>query len=107
MGEVAGARDAATSASHAVSVRRSSTSWIRPSAPRAWFTEVMAPKNDPSGCTRKNRNITNVTSCAIVIAPEATRNPPTPSTTSSESCSAMPAIGTMNADAFATCTPAS
>ena len=43
----------------------------------------------------------------MVMAPEATRKPPTPSTTSSESCSAMPAIGTMNADAFATCTPAS
>jgi hypothetical protein len=86
---------------------RSSTSWMRPRAPSAWLTEVIAPKNEPSGCTRKKRNITNVTSCAIVIAPEATRNPPTPRTTSSDSCRAMPAIGTMNADAFATCTPAS
>ena len=35
----------------------------------------------------------NVTSEAIVIAPDATRNPPTPSTTRSETCSAMPATG--------------
>jgi hypothetical protein len=107
IGEVPTATDAATSASHAVSVRRSSTSWMRPRAPSACPTEVIAPKNEPSGCTRKNRNITNVTSPAIVIAPEATRKPPTPRTTSSDSCRATPATGTTNADAFATCTPAS
>ncbi len=78
---------------------------MRPSAPSAWLTEVMAPKNVPSGPISMNRNMMKVTSAAIVIAPEATRRPPTPSTTSSDSCSATPAIGTMRADTLAMRTP--
>ena len=49
------------------------TSWIRPSAPSAWLTDVMAPKNEPSGAISRNRNITKVTRFATEIAPEATR----------------------------------
>ena len=78
---------------------------MRPSAPRAWLTDVIAPKVEPSGAIIMNRNMMNVTSEAIVIAPEATRNPPTPSTTSSDTCSAMPAIGTTRAETFAMRTP--
>ena len=78
---------------------------MRPSAPSAWLTDVIAPKNEPSGAISMNRNMMNVTRLAIVIAPEATRKPPTPSTTSSDTCSAMPAIGTMSAETFAIRTP--
>ena len=78
---------------------------MRPSAPSAWFTEVIAPKVEPSGATSMNRNMMKVTSEAIVIAPDATRKPPTPSTTSSETCSAMPATGTTSAETFAMRTP--
>ena len=84
---------------------RSRISWMRPSAPSAWLTDVIAPKNDPSGAISRNRNMTKVTRLATVIAPEATRKPPTPSTTSSDTCSAMPAIGTMSADTLAIRTP--
>jgi hypothetical protein len=97
--------EAAIAASSCDSVGRSSTSWMRPSAPSAWFTEVMAPKNEPSGAISRNRNMMNVTRLAIVIAPVATRNPPRPMTTSSDTCRAMPAIGTTSADTFAMRTP--
>ena len=78
---------------------------MRPRAPSAWLTDVIAPKVDPSGAISRNRNMMKVTSAATVIAPEATRSPPTPSTTSSDSCSAIPAIGTMSADTLAIRTP--
>ncbi len=42
----------------------------------------------------------------IGIAPDATRNPPTPSTTRKASCSVIPASGTIAAEAFATSRPA-
>ena len=48
----------------------------------------------------------NATRFAIVIAPLATRKPPTPSTTRNDTCSAMPAIGTTRAEIFATLMPA-
>ena len=48
----------------------------------------------------------NATRFATVIAPHATRKPPTPSTTSSDTCSAMPATGTTSAETFATLMPA-
>jgi hypothetical protein len=69
------------------------------------LTDVIAPNVDPRGAISMNRNMMNVTSDAIVIAPEATRNPPTPSTTSSETCSAIPATGTTSAETFAIRTP--
>ena len=47
----------------------------------------------------------NATSDATVIAPLATRNPPTPSTTRNDTCIAMPAIGTTSAEIFATRMP--
>ncbi len=50
--------------------------------------------------------MTNVTSEATSMAPDATRYPPTPRTTSSETCRATKAIGTMNADTRAMRTPA-
>ena len=78
---------------------------MRPSAPSAWFTDVIAPKNEPSGAMSMNRNMMKVTRLAIVIAPEATRKPPRPSTTSSDTCSAMPAIGTTSAETLAIRTP--
>ena len=64
---------AAIVASFWVSVGRSMTSWMRPSAPSAWLTEVIAPKVEPSGAISRKRNMMNVTRLAIVIAPEATR----------------------------------
>ena len=48
----------------------------------------------------------NATRFAMVIAPLATRNPPTPSTTRNDTCSAIPAIGTTRAEIFATLMPA-
>ena len=80
---------------------------MRPSAPSAWFTEVMAPNVEPSGAIIMNRNMMKVTRLAIVMAPDATRKPPTPSTTSSEAWSAMPATGTTRAETFAMRTPTS
>jgi hypothetical protein len=53
----------------------------------------------------RNRKMMNVTRLAMLIAPVATRKPPTPSTTSSETCSAMPATGTTSAETFAMRTP--
>ena len=53
-----------------------------------------------------NRNRMKLTSAAISIAPEATRKPPTPSTTMNDACIAIPAIGTIAADARATFSPA-
>ncbi len=49
----------------------------------------------------------NATRLAIVIAPLATRKPPTPSTTRNETCIAIPAIGTTRDEIFATRMPAS
>ena len=79
---------------------------MRPSAPSAWFTEVMAPNACPSGMIIRNRNRMNATRSATVIAPLATRKPPTPSTTRNDTFMAMPATGTMRAEIFATWTPA-
>ena len=81
-------------------------SWMRPSAPSAWFTELIAPNAWPSGMIIMNRNRMNATRFAIVIAPLATRNPPTPSTTRNETCIAIPAIGTTSDEIFATRMPA-
>lgn len=78
---------------------------MRPSAPSAWFTEVIAPKVVASGITSRNRNMMNEMSEAIVIAPAATRKPPTPRTTSSESCRAMPETGTTRDEILAMRTP--
>ena len=68
---------------------------------------MIAPNVDPSGAIIMNRNMMNVTRLAIVIAPDATRKPPTPSTTSRETCSAMPAMGTTSAETLAMRTPTS
>ncbi len=46
---------------------------MRPSAPSAWFTELMAPNAWPSGMIIMNRNRMNDTRLATVIAPDATR----------------------------------
>ena len=78
---------------------------MRPSAPSARFTEVIAPNAWPSGRIIMNRKRMNATRFATVMAPDATRNPPTPSTTRNDTCIAMPAIGTMSAEIFATFTP--
>ena len=78
---------------------------MRPSAPSAWLTEVIAPNAWPSGMIIMNRNRMNATRSATVIAPMATRNPPTPSTTRNDTCMAMPATGTMSAEIFATWMP--
>ncbi len=48
----------------------------------------------------------NATRLAMVISPLATRKPPAPSTTSSETCSAIALSGTISAEIFATRTPA-
>ena len=69
------------------------------------MTEVIAPKVDASGITSMKRNMMKVTREAIVIVPSATRNPPTPRTTSSDSCSAMPATGTTSEEILAMRTP--
>lgn len=53
------------------------------------------------------RNMMKVTRLAIERAPVATRKPPRPMTTSSDTCSATPAIGTTSADTFAIRTPTS
>ncbi len=47
----------------------------------------------------------NVTRLATVIAPLATRNPPTPSTTRNDTCRAIPATGTTSAEILATWMP--
>ena len=47
----------------------------------------------------------NATRFATVIAPLATRKPPTPSTTRNDTCIAMPATGTTSAEIFATWMP--
>ncbi len=47
----------------------------------------------------------NVTRFATVIAPLATRKPPTPSTTRNDTCIAIPATGTTRAEIFATWIP--
>ena len=78
---------------------------MRPSAPRAWFTEVMAPNVVARGITSRNRNMMKEIKEAIVIAPAATRKPPTPRTTSSESCRAMPETGTTIEEILAMRTP--
>lgn len=78
---------------------------MRPRAPSAWFTEVIAPNVEARGITSMNRNMMKVTSAAIVIEPSATRKPPTPSTTSSDSCRAIPATGTTSDEIFAIRTP--
>ena len=80
-------------------------SWMRPSAPSAAFTEVTAPNAVPSGMIIMNRNRMNATNEAMVIAPLATRNPPTPSTTRNDTCMAMPATGTTSAEILATARP--
>ena len=92
-------------ASPSVSLGREMISWMRPSAPSAWLTELIAPKAWPSGMIIMNRKRMNDTRLATVIAPLATRKPPTPSTTSSATCRAMPAIGTTSAEIFATWMP--
>ena len=78
---------------------------MRPSAPSAALTEVTAPNAVPSGMIIMNRNRMNATSEAIVMAPLATRNPPTPSTTRNETCIAIPATGTTSAEILATARP--
>ena len=60
-GRVRSRTEVAIAASSCVSVGRSSTSWMRPSAPSAWLTEVIAPKNEPSGAISRKRNMTKVT----------------------------------------------
>jgi hypothetical protein len=47
------------------------------------------------------------TRLATVMAPEATRNPPTPSTTRNDTCMATPATGTTSAEILATSMPMS
>ena len=47
----------------------------------------------------------NATRLATVMAPLATRKPPTPNTTRNATCSAIPEIGTTKAEIFATSTP--
>jgi hypothetical protein len=102
----AGVAEPARARSAASSSGRSSTSWIRPSAPSACPTLERAPKADPSGMIMRKRNIAKVTSEATETAPVATRRPPTPSTTSSDTFIARPATGTTNAEALATSRPA-
>ena len=80
-------------------------SWIRPSAPSAELTEVIAPKAWPSGTIIRNRKRMNAIRFATVMVPLATRNPPTPSTTRNDTCMAIPAIGTTSAEIFATWMP--
>ena len=95
----------AISRSNWSSVGRSMISWMRPSAPSAEFTAVTAPNAWPSGRIIMNRNRMNATRFATVMAPLATRKPPTPSTTRNDTCIAMPATGTTSAEIFATWMP--
>jgi hypothetical protein len=82
-------------------------SWMRPSAPRAWLVALMAPKACPSGMIIMKRNRMKATRLATVMAPEATRKPPTPSTTRNDTCMATPATGTTRAEILATSMPMS
>jgi hypothetical protein len=97
---------AVTAASASISLGVSMISWMRPSAPSAWFTEVTAPNAWPSGMIIMNRNRMKARARRSSMSPAATRKPPTPSTVRNETCMAMPAIGTTSAEILATRMPA-
>ena len=104
---IGGAALSAIRESSWVSVGRPMISWMRPRAPSAWLTELMAPNAVVSGMIIMKRNRMNDTRFAMVMAPLATLNPPTPSTMSSDTCSAIPATGTTSAEILATAIPMS